>query len=138
MPPPLPPAELTAPAARHVHTPPVPTTTGSDLPPTPFCDVVLHQLLVGVPAEVPATPSPAVAATRRNDTLLDVLTNTAMLDPPASVADRATNAMSSKCAPVVRRSTSSANPVVLGATVAAIPLYDHGPVPLSGVPASRT
>jgi hypothetical protein len=105
----------------------------------PFSELVSHQLLVGTPVTVfPAAASPAVAATRRNDTLLDALTITAMLDAPGvlAFAGCAMNAMSSKWAPTARLSTSSAYPVAVGATVAKVPEYDQGPVPLSGDPAS--
>jgi hypothetical protein len=102
---------------------------------------VVHQLLAGGCVTVlPAVASPAVAATRSNDTPLDALTITAMLDAPGvlAFAGCAMNAMSSKCAPVVRLSMSRAYPVAVGATVAAVPEYDQGPVPLSGDPASAT
>jgi hypothetical protein len=58
----------------------------------------------------PVDPLPDVIVTRLNVTPVDAFTKTPMLDSPAfaAFAGSAVNAMSSKCAPFVRLSTSSA------------------------------
>jgi hypothetical protein len=73
---------------------------------------VEHQFVGGggLLVETPAAPLPAVALTRTKLTLLEAFTITPMLDSPAlvTIAGSAVNAISSKCAPFVRPSTSSA------------------------------
>jgi hypothetical protein len=66
--------------------------------------------VAGAPASAPPAPLSAVALTRTKLTLLEAFTITPMLDSPAfaAFAGSAVNAMSSKCAPFVRLSTSSA------------------------------
>jgi hypothetical protein len=86
----------------------------------PFSDP-MNQLL-GFPVVAPlapgapATPAPAVIATRWNATFFAFATKTAMLDPPAIVASAALNAKSSNVTPCVNPVTCSAYPLG-GATV---------------------